>query len=179
MSLPAHPHCFIDNRYEIEIDAQGMRDLTVSWRFDEMFSESIFADYDANQNGRFEENEIHDIYNEAFVALKDYNYFLDIEVDGNYFSVESVSDFAPSIDGDCLIYRFHVALQVDISSARRSVSIMCYDPTGYILIESSPQLGISAPSGVDYSADIAERMVEFEAFGMLPVDALIITLEAN
>ncbi|MCD4650424.1 MAG: DUF1007 family protein [Candidatus Cloacimonetes bacterium] len=179
IALFTHPHCFIDNWFEIEIDAQGMKGITVNWKFDEMFSESIIIDYDTNRNGIFEEDEAYTIYNEAFINLKNYNYFLDVKIDGRNFPVESTTDFKPSQEGVFLIYSFFVTLPVDLSTNMRLVTVMCYDPTYFIMVETNPQSGVtvSASPEVKFSTEMVEKAVEFEAFGKLPVTALTITLE--
>lgn len=49
--LRAHPHVFID--LSVAYDKTGHR-LQVEWLIDEMASQLIALDYDANRNGRFE-----------------------------------------------------------------------------------------------------------------------------
>jgi ABC-type uncharacterized transport system substrate-binding protein len=62
--LHAHPHVFID--FSAAYDPARSR-LQVTWVFDEMSSQLIALDYDANRNGRFEPREA-----EAFLGDEGY-----------------------------------------------------------------------------------------------------------
>lgn len=174
--LAAHPHSFIDNRFDVSCDASGLQGLLVTWRFDEYFSESIIFDYDTDGDGAFEEAETKLVYDEAFINTANFNYFLDISIDGQSVTLETVEQFTPVIDGPVLIYTFYVPLPVRTDDGGHVVEAICYDPTYYINIDTDRQNGFSltAPPELRVNASMQDRVIEFEQYGELPVHALII-----
>lgn len=82
------------------------------WEFDAYFSADIIMGYDINVDGEFDEIETEEIYNNAFISLKDFNYFTFIRVGNDRTSPKSVSDFSVYIDDNKnVVYRFYISLE--------------------------------------------------------------------
>jgi ABC-type uncharacterized transport system substrate-binding protein len=125
--LFAHPHVFIDNSFDFIFDDESLRGIEVTWVFDEMFSASIIMDYDANKNRIFEEKESQAVERGAFSNLKNYDYFLHIDIDGKNFTIKTVNDFTAEITDNRMVYHFFIPLKVGARPTYRVVDAGCWD----------------------------------------------------
>ena len=177
--LLSHPHTFITNEYDITLNQDGIEVITLIWHFDEMFSESILLDYDQDHNRAFEGDEIEDIYNNAFINLKNYNYFLDIKVENENVIIDSVSGFKAYMEEYSLVYEFSINIPAKPATSNQKVQLMCYDPTYYIMISTYSQTGltINNSSSLKFRSEIFEQYINFENYGELPVCTVKIIIE--
>lgn len=52
-ALRAHPHVFAEAKLNVEIDATGkVSKLSHTWRFDEIFSETVMFEFDKDADGK-------------------------------------------------------------------------------------------------------------------------------
>lgn len=110
-SIFAHPHMQILSRAEFTFKNNELTGVWLEWEFDLFFSADIIISYDYDKNGIFDYQEIDAIYNEAFISLKDFNYFTFIRVKDKRMSPTEVQDFtAHTNNKKNLIYRFFVPL---------------------------------------------------------------------
>ena len=127
----AHPHVFIHGRVGIVFDAKGLAGFDLRWVFDEMFSQMILGDHDANGNGSLEPAEVASVKAGAFDNLKNFEYFTHIRVEGRPFAVRFVKDFRAEVQKGKLVYRFFVPCHVQAVATPKSVTISVYDPSFY------------------------------------------------
>lgn len=90
--LYAHPHLFIDMDATLNISNNTLTSIDYIWTFDEMFSSTIFMDYDSNKDKKFSKQEANKVYNEAFSNLSNFNYFTYI----NKVKFSSIKNFSVS-----------------------------------------------------------------------------------
>src|SRR5690554_2795646 len=100
----AHPHIFIHTDIDIYYNATGIEKLHVQFHFDEIFSEDLMQNFDADKNKSFSTKEIAEIKSKAFSNLKNYNYFIHIRAGGKKITIEDVSNFSARIDDGIVIY---------------------------------------------------------------------------
>jgi len=86
ISLLAHPHTFINVSVDI-IGDKEIEKLDIKWVFDEMTSQSLLADFDANNNGLFEKNELEDFKKSVFDDLKQFSYFTNLKIAGKKIKI--------------------------------------------------------------------------------------------
>jgi len=67
-----HAHVWIHGAVIVHFDEKGVAGFKQEWVFDEMFSHMIIHDFDKNKNGRFEPEEVKEVYRGAFSNLKDF-----------------------------------------------------------------------------------------------------------
>lgn len=172
--LCAHPHVFIESSFDIKIGSQGIENVMMTWEFDEIFSETILLDYDKNQNRMIDADEVKQIYSTAFVNTKNYNYFLDVRLAGKQVIIDSVYDFNAYMKENNLCYQFNFKLPDASKSISHQIVMMSYDPSYYIMVETSPVHGlkISNDSSLVVIADVKEQDVDFNDYGVLPVNAV-------
>jgi len=130
----SHPHTFIVQRIKIVFDDKGLAGFKIQWNFDEMFSVMIAGDYDKNQNGILEKNEITLIKNEAFSSLAKYNYFTFIKIGEKPFKVEFIKNFTAILNNNKLSYKFFVPCHVTATNSFKHITVAVYDPSYYSAI---------------------------------------------
>ena len=130
----AHPDVFIVQRLEIVFDNHGLAGFGVEWQFDEMFGSMIAMDYDQNQNGILEPDEVLAVKKKAFSYIAEYDYFIFVKIDGHSFKVKWISDFNAVLNDGKLSYHFFVPCHVKAHKLFKHVIIAVYDPTYYTAI---------------------------------------------
>jgi ABC-type uncharacterized transport system substrate-binding protein len=133
-NISSHPHVFIIQRVVIVFDDKGLAGFGVQWTFDEMFSNMIVGDYDKDQNGSLESDEISAIKDGAFSYISNYHYFTFVKIDGKPFEVKLVRDFWTEVKENKLIYRFFIPCHVAARPSYRHVVVATYDPSYYTAI---------------------------------------------
>jgi ABC-type uncharacterized transport system substrate-binding protein len=130
----AHPHVWIEARAVARFDEQGLAGVTVEWRFDELFTGSILADFDADRDRRLSSAESEAIRRGAFSNLAGYHYFIYLRDPGGQRSgVRRIEAFRASLDGqDRLLYRFFVPWRVAYGSGPQSIGIAIYDESYFV-----------------------------------------------
>lgn len=87
--------------------------VVLDWEFDDFFSADVIMTYDLDGNKSFDKKETEEIYNNAFISLKDYHYFTYIRLDGEEkrVSPDKVENFEVFIGNNGrLVYSFSVDL---------------------------------------------------------------------
>lgn len=125
--LFAHPHVFIETSFEFVFDDAKLTGIAVIWSFDEIFSASVIIDHDHNKNHVFEEKESKSVERGAFSNLKNYDYFLHIDINGRQFKIKTVTDFKAVIVDRRIVYRFLIPLNIGAGMADAVVKIGCWD----------------------------------------------------
>lgn len=132
LTLPAvswtHPHLFITTYYTLVFDDNGLAGIRVYWSLDEMYSSITGDDFDKDKNGTFSVKESGALVELASENLPPFNFFTNIEIDGQSFPVKSVSDFKITYESGQLDYEFFVPCPVPTGNRSRTVKISPYDP---------------------------------------------------
>lgn len=140
----AHPHVFMDVELSFVFDPQGLAGIQQRWVFDEMFSAQIVDMVDANDDGRLTEAEARKIEQEAFVNLKNFNFFSHVLVDGRKVAFSKATQFVARQKNGILSYEFLLPCSVPAQAgAKRHLTIAVYDQSYYsdvMLSEAKPKL---------------------------------------
>ncbi|MBN1797631.1 MAG: DUF1007 family protein [Spirochaetales bacterium] len=136
-SASAHPHVFIENSFTFVFNDRGLSGIHINWILDEMFSATIIMDYDWNKNAFFEDSEIQAVKQGAFTNLKNYNYFLHINIDYVNFNITYATDFRAEIVNNRVVYSFFIPVNVQAVSTVKIISAGCYDETYFCDISYS------------------------------------------
>ncbi|WP_031385943.1 DUF1007 family protein [Desulfonatronum thiodismutans] len=123
----AHPHVWVDYGIEARFDAAGLVGFQHRWTFDEMFSSQIMEMFDADGDGVFSAEEIEEVRQGAFEYLSEYDYFIQIKVNGSPFHVASVTDFRASIQGHQVVYDFFVPCPIPAGAEPKTVHLLVAD----------------------------------------------------
>jgi ABC-type uncharacterized transport system substrate-binding protein len=134
----AHPHVWVDYTVTVRFTSEGPDGVRVDWAFDEMISALVIQKYDTNRDGAFSKDEIRVIEREHFVHLKEFQYFVEVKLDGTVVPITAVRDFeAKNVKGQ-LHYLFTVPIP---RAARRdgTVDVNVTDPTFYTAFTTAAQ----------------------------------------
>jgi ABC-type uncharacterized transport system substrate-binding protein len=135
----AHPHIFIHTDIDVYYNATGIEKLHVQFHFDEIFSEDLMQNFDADKNKSFSTKEIAEIKSKAFNNLKNYNYFIHIRAGGKKITIEDVSNFSARIDDGIVVYSFDVQKHIPVSRENTTIKISPYDHSYYIAVYLNKQ----------------------------------------
>lgn len=126
-----HAHVWIHGGVIVHFDEKGMAGFKQEWVFDEMFSSMIIHDFDRNRNGRFEPEEVKEVYKGAFSNLKNFDYFTHVKINGKVFRVKFVKDFNAKIVKQRMVYHFFVPCHIKATSSFKKIQIAVYDESFY------------------------------------------------
>src|SRR5687768_18506435 len=90
----AHPHVFIENKMAFVFDAGKVTALRLTWAFDDVFSDSLLTQFDADGDGAFDDLEIKAVGEGVLPNLKMFHYFTYVFVDGKQLDPIDPADFA-------------------------------------------------------------------------------------
>jgi zinc transport system permease protein len=147
----AHPHVWVDYEVVIRFGPDGPDAMRFDWAFDEMISALIIQKYDTNKDGKFSPEETRVIEKEHFSFLKDYNFFVEMRVNGAPVQVKAVKDFEVRNNKGQLHYLFTVPIN-NAPRADGTLDVLVTDPTFYSAFSIAGK-GISAETPPAYRAD--------------------------
>lgn len=130
--VAAHPHVWLDSVITFVFEGDKLSALRFTWSFDEFFGTAIIRRFDQNRNGRFEPTENAQLEAGAFVALKDYGYFVYMKIDDKPMPVERVTGFQGSIRSNQLVYDFTVPLPTPVDPASAQFVLSLFDETYFV-----------------------------------------------
>ena len=140
-SVQAHPHIWIDNKIKLIGTKGKITTIDVKWLFDQVYSGQIRAEYDVNNDNKFDENEIKNIQANGFNVLSERNYFAHIFVDNKMMTSLTLSRFSASITDKGVVYDFRLDLPKPIIPSNQNVTIGFYDDEYYVDIAYSDKNG--------------------------------------
>jgi len=108
--LNAHPHCFVDVYPTIKKDS-----INIKWVFDEMSSQMLIMDFDTNHDGKIDKKESEYIYKEAFMHLREYDYYIYMHNGKKKLKTPDATGFKASIKNFRFTYIFTIKLNKDIT----------------------------------------------------------------
>lgn len=105
-----HPHVFFTSTEEFVFEDDKIAGCWVQWTFDSYFSADMDFYYDWDDNNFYDEAEIEELYNFAFINLENYHYFTFIRQGAERFSPVEVYNFHAWQEDGILSYRFYIDL---------------------------------------------------------------------
>ncbi len=120
--LFSHPHTFIDVYAEIN-SSKNVQNIIFKWKFDEMTSQLLVMEFDANMDGKLDNKEIEYIKINYFETLEQYNYYTDIIIQNNSIKTKPLNFTAYIEDNIKVVYQFEIEIQ-DIAN---NITLNIYD----------------------------------------------------
>lgn len=123
----SHPHVWADVKAEVSVAAGYVEGVWTVWTFDEVFSQLILADHDANLDGKINPQESLTIKKGYFDNLRDYRFFTHLGLGTKKLEVPTPQKFEAGITGDGRItYRFFLPLGLRLD-AKTTLAVSFYD----------------------------------------------------
>jgi ABC-type uncharacterized transport system substrate-binding protein len=123
----AHPHVFIDNRITFVFAANKVVGFRESWLFDDVFSDQLLQDYDADANGQFSKSESDKIGTDTLPNLAQFHYFTYLWVDGKAMPKIPPKDFHASIKDKLVTFDFLVNLPKPVDPRTQDIALEIND----------------------------------------------------
>lgn len=99
------------SRTNLSFNQGNLSEIELEWEFDEDFSRDIIESFDLDKDGIFNSEEVIEVYNHAFISLKNYNYFTYLRIGDERFSPDSIYDFNVKLDkNNNILYLFKIPI---------------------------------------------------------------------
>jgi ABC-type uncharacterized transport system substrate-binding protein len=131
----AHPHVFIDNRVAFVFDGGKVTALRLHWVFDDIFSDGLLSQFDADGNGTFDELESKALGEGVLPNLKMFNYFTYVWVDGKQLDPIDPTDFVARANDRIVTFQMKVALPQPVDPRSQALATEIYDREFYVSVE--------------------------------------------
>lgn len=129
----AHPHVWVDATVEFQFQVGHLVGLTLDWTFDPFFSAVLFDEFDVNDDGAFDGDEITAIREAAFNGLGDVGYFTDLRIDGALQRWGAPETFSVAIGAEGAVsYRFTLMVAEPAPALDADITVSLYDPEFYV-----------------------------------------------
>jgi ABC-type uncharacterized transport system substrate-binding protein len=130
-----HPHVFAEAKLKITVGEDGtVKNLSHTWRFDDVFSDTVLFEFDKDQDGKINATEEADISKTITDSTGDYNYFEAVDDNGKEVKMARPANLRGTFDGKILVVTFDNA-PAEPMIVKGKVSFGIYDPTFYTSID--------------------------------------------
>lgn len=131
----AHPHIFIDAKFEAVAAADGtLSELRNVWRFDEVFSSSVLLDFDKNENMTLDPSELAAVAKTVRNSLEQYKYYTNVTVDGKAVAMAKPDHMQAEYKDGGLILSFSLK-PLQKTTLKGTTIFGIYDPTLYTAVD--------------------------------------------
>ena len=129
----AHPHVFIENKVTFVVDAGKVTALRLSWVFDDVFSDSLLMQFDADGDGKV-----------PSPNLKMFHYFTYVWLDGKQLDPIDPTEFVASADDKRIVtFQMKVPLPQAVDPRTAALATEIYDIEYYVQVDLAQQDPVS------------------------------------
>ncbi len=140
----AHPHVFIENKVAFVFDAGKVTALRLTWVFDDVFSDSLLMQFDADGDGTFDELESKAVGEGVLPNLKMFHYFTYVFVDGKQLDPIDPAEFVASVDDKRIVtFQMKVPLPQPVDPRTAALAAEIYDSEYYVQVDLAQQDPVS------------------------------------
>jgi ABC-type uncharacterized transport system substrate-binding protein len=140
----AHPHVWIVAQAGFRVENGRVAAVAVAFRFDELLSATLAAEFDRDRDGRFDVAETADLERLAFAGLAELDWLGHLRVGGRSAPLGPPREFRAELAGGVVIYRFERALGAAADPRAGGVALTLADPSWYVDVVLDPE----APASV-------------------------------
>lgn len=136
-SVPAsaHPHVFIDNRVAFNFADKKVTSITINWQFDEIFSDELLMQFDADGDGTFDKLESNATGEGVLPNLAQFHYFTYVYLDGKLLDAIQPTDFVASAKNRIVFFQMTVPLPRPLDPTKQALALEVNDREYYVAIE--------------------------------------------
>lgn len=137
----AHPHVFIDSRVTFLFAGGKVTGFRTDWRFDEIFTEDLLAQFDADGDKQFTAAESQQVKDGTLPNLTAFHYFTYAYVGGKDLGKLEPADFKADIVDGAARFVFTYNLPTPVDPHQEKVTASIYDQEYYVevlLAEKEP-----------------------------------------
>ncbi len=154
----AHPHVFIDNKVTFVFDAGKVTALRLHWAFDDIFSDDLLNQFDADGDGEFDALESKAVGAGVLPNLKTFNYFTNIWVDGKKLDVIDPADFVATAKDGIVTFQMKMPLPQPVDPRTQALATEIYDREYYVevLLAEQDPVALENADGVPCGASVRD-----------------------
>ena len=177
-SVGAHPHVFIDSRMRAEIHGDTVTHISAHWTFDRFFTHQVMRDFNLDPSGDFSSDDVEAVRRGAFDNLRNYDYFIFIEVDGREISANNPENFNVELNADDrLVYTFDIPVDVELTGASRKIEVAMYDEEFFVdMAFADDYIEITGTGSVEYEHDIEQNVYDTGIWGPMVRERVVLNL---
>lgn len=131
----AHPHVFIDNRVAFNFAEKKVASITVDWQFDEIFSDELLMQFDADGDGTFDKLESNAAGEGVLPNLAQFHYFTYVYLDGKLLDAVAPVDFVASAKDRIVFFQMTVKLPQPVDPYKQALALEVNDREYYVAVE--------------------------------------------
>ena len=131
----AHPHVFIDNTVNFVFDGGKITGFRMTWVFDDVFSDELLTDFDANHDKNFDAAESKKIAATIWPNMQPFHYFTYVWVDKQDLGLILPTDFKASASKGNVTFDFLVPLPKPVDPKTQSLAVEVYDHEFYVEVD--------------------------------------------
>ncbi|MDY0870321.1 DUF1007 family protein [Dongia rigui] len=144
----AHPHVFIDNRLAFSFVDGKVTSLQTEWRFDDIFTEDLLGQFDADGDKQFSAAESEQVKEGTLPNLAAFRYFTYIYLDGKDLGKMAPSGFVADVVDGAVRFRLTYQLPHPVDPRQEKLAVSIYDQEYYVEV----LLAEKAPVAIDGDA---------------------------
>jgi len=155
----AHPHVFIDNTVAFVFDAGKVTALHLHWVFDDIFSDDLLNQFDADGNGTFDKLESDAVGKGVLPNLKLFHYFTYVWVDGKQLDEIAPTEFVASADKKRIVtFEMKVPLPKPVDPRTQALATEIYDHEFYVEVDLAKEdpVALENAQGVPCGATVRD-----------------------
>lgn len=154
----AHPHVFIYNTVSFVFDAGKVTALRLAWEFDDVFSDSLLMQFDADGDGAFDDLESKAVGEGTLPNLKVFHYFTYVWVDGKELDLIDPTEFVARADDNRIVtFQMKVPLPEPVDPRTSALAAEIYDNEYYVQVDLAQQNAVILESADGAPCDAALR----------------------
>jgi ABC-type uncharacterized transport system substrate-binding protein len=131
----AHPHVFIEDRVVFLFAGNKITAIEQSWKFDEIFSDTLIQQFDANGDGAFDALESKAVAKGTLPNLKKFRYFNYVWVDGKDIGVIDPINFTAAAKNKLVTFVFTVKLPKPVDPKTQKLKVEINDREFYVEVD--------------------------------------------
>ncbi|PLX15880.1 MAG: hypothetical protein C0601_11875 [Candidatus Muiribacterium halophilum] len=126
-SIIAHPHVFVDVTTNLSTKDNNITAVQLLWYYDEMFSLTLFNDFNKNGDKEFSKDEVNDIREGIFKRMKDYGYYTHLYIDNK--KSDKTPIFNAWLSDEKVVFSF--LYKIDDPKPNSIIKVQIYDEEYY------------------------------------------------
>jgi ABC-type uncharacterized transport system substrate-binding protein len=154
----AHPHVFIDNRVTFVFAGDKIVGFRENWLFDEIFSDQLLQQFDADQDGKLSPAESKQVAEGTLPNLAQFRYFTYVWLAGKDLGRLEPSDFHASARDRLVTFDFMVKLPKPVDPRQADLALEINDREYYVevLLAKNKPIGFAGIEGVACEPAVAK-----------------------
>jgi ABC-type uncharacterized transport system substrate-binding protein len=135
----AHPHVWIDSEATFIFVEGALQAIDIDWLLDDMISVILIEDFDWDRTGSFSDEQVAALADESFAGLAEFNYFVNLRIDGQEQGTPDIDRFQARIIDDRVGYSFRVLLPAPVDPTAVPVMVGFYDETFFVDVTATEE----------------------------------------